>query len=194
MKARPHLPAYQFLVVQRPSKVLSDQLEALVALGLYFESECKYFASFTAEPTPRELEAFHRVVSAPSALGKLREEATRLVDAHHLFHHRSPAWHRHSRSLSPRLRPGLTSPEFFAAFFPRQKALLATLASAPRPDDISAREVSGGRAPCQPGQVRKEAAAVGQRTGRLLASHHSQTSRSSPSRARGRGLAHAHAG
>jgi hypothetical protein len=80
MKARPHLPAYQFLVVQRPSKVLSDQLEALVALGLYFESECKYFASFTAEPTPRELEAFHRVVSAPSALGKLREEATRLVD------------------------------------------------------------------------------------------------------------------
>ena len=45
------------------------------------------------------------------------------------------------------------------------------LAPDARPHDIPRREVGGGRAPCQPGQVRKEAAAVGQRTGRLLASH-----------------------
>ena len=47
----------------------------------------------------------------------------------------------------------------------------AALARSGLAHDIPAREVSGGRAPCQPGQVRKEAAAVGQRTGRLLASH-----------------------
>ena len=45
------------------------------------------------------------------------------------------------------------------------------LAPCPRKHDMHPWEVGGGRAPRQPGQVRKEAAAVSFRSGRLLASH-----------------------